>query len=304
MASNSDAMGKLVREGIPATIAASGRKPDVKTLDDNAYRAALLDKLDEETEGLRQADTPTAVLREAADVLEVLINIAASQGHTLDDMLHAAATKRSELGGFRDKVWLSIGAVAELNTLLNARYYGRDEVLHRPCPVPKRPGNYGWWFRRVPALIDTTQCQTRDGLVLLYTGISPSRPPSSGKPPSSQSLYHRIRYHYTGNAAGSTLRKTLGVLLGDELGIELRRVGSGTRLTFGPAGEAALSAWMSANAIVSWVVQQEPWLLEEELIANLDVPLNIHGNAHNRFYPTLKRLRADAVAKARSLPIA
>ncbi len=38
--------------------------------------------------------------------------------------------------------------------------------------------------------------------------------------------------HYAGNAEGSTLRKTLGCLLADELGIELRRVGSGTRKTF------------------------------------------------------------------------
>ena len=48
---------------------------------------------------------------------------------------------------------------------------------------------------------------------------------------------------YRGNAYGSTLRLTLGCLLADQLGIELRRVGSGTRLTFGD-GEQALSEWM------------------------------------------------------------
>jgi hypothetical protein len=138
---------------------------------------------------------------------------------------------------------------------------------------------------------------------LLYTGISPSRPPTNGKPPSRQSLYHRIRYHYTGNAEGSTLRKTLGVLLAHELGIQLRRVGSGTRRTFGPAGEATLSQWMAENALVSWVVCDEPWVLEEELIASLDVPLNLQGNAHNDFYPTLKQLRAEAEQAARTLPV-
>ncbi|MER6923283.1 GIY-YIG nuclease family protein [Streptomyces spiralis] len=54
----------------------------------------------------------------------------------------------------------------------------------------------------------------------------------------------RGRYHYRGNAAGSTLRLTLGCLFG----LELRRVGSGTRLTFGRVGEARLSQWMAANA--------------------------------------------------------
>ncbi|WP_323183900.1 MULTISPECIES: GIY-YIG nuclease family protein [unclassified Streptomyces] len=54
---------------------------------------------------------------------------------------------------------------------------------------------------------------------------------------SAQNLRKRVRYHYRGNAAGSTLRLTLGCLLG----LELRRVGSGKRMTSGKAGEAAMS---------------------------------------------------------------
>ena len=54
----------------------------------------------------------------------------------------------------------------------------------------------------------------------------------NGRSPSRQTLQDRVRYHYGGNAEGSTLRKTLGILLADELGIELRRVGSGKRMTF------------------------------------------------------------------------
>lgn len=188
-------------------------------------------------------------------------------------------------------------------TLFHAPYYSRSEILRRPYPVPRSPGVYGWWFRQIPGAIDTARCEKRDELTLLYTGISPSRPPTNGKPPSTQSLFHRIRYHYTGNAEGSTLRKTLGVLLAEELGIQLRRVGSGTRRTFGPAGEAALSQWMSENALVSWIVDDEPWVLEETLIASLDVPLNLQGNARNLFYPTLKALRAQAEAVARNLPV-
>jgi len=61
---------------------------------------------------------------------------------------------------------------------------------------------------------------------LLYIGISPSSPPANGKEPSKQSLQHRLPYHYRGNAEGSTLRLTLGCLLANQLGIELRCVGS------------------------------------------------------------------------------
>jgi hypothetical protein len=55
----------------------------------------------------------------------------------------------------------------------------------------------------------------------------------------------RNRYHYRGNAEGSTLRLTLGCLLSSSLGLRLRRVGSGKRLTFAD-GEARLSESMSA----------------------------------------------------------
>ena len=168
--------------------------------------------------------------------------------------------------------------------------------------MPAQSGVYGWWFRRLPSSFDTSLCLTREGLTLLYTGISPKRPPSSGGRPSRQTLRDRIRYHYTGNAEGSTLRKTLGILLADELGIELRRVGSGSRMTFG-TGEAKLSGWMAESALVGWIVDPEPWLLEEHLIASLDVPLNLEGNARNAFHPRLTAMRAAAVARARELDV-
>ncbi|MFI1843303.1 GIY-YIG nuclease family protein [Streptomyces microflavus] len=116
---------------------------------------------------------------------------------------------------------------------------------------------------------------------------------------STQSLRKRVRYHYRGNAAGSTLRLTLGCLLG----LELRRVGSGKRMTFGKAGEAALSQWMADNARVSWVEQDEPWTSESQLISRLDLPLNLDQNGHNAFHSRLKELRAQARQRARELPI-
>jgi hypothetical protein len=74
----------------------------------------------------------------------------------------------------------------------------------------------------------------RVGRILRRAGW-PSAPPKNGKAPSSQSLQTRVRYHYSGNAEGSTLRLTHGCLLAKELGIELRRVGSGERMTFSTA---------------------------------------------------------------------
>lgn len=181
------------------------------------------------------------------------------------------------------------------------RVYSCEEVLARPSPVPAQDGVYGWWFRKLPRLVAADGCRQHQGLTLLYVGISPNRPPLNRRSPSRQSLQDRIKYHYTGNAEGSTLRKTLGCLLGDELGIQLRRVGSGTRMTF-VEGEQALSAWMAENAYVSWIVRDRPWDLEDELITALGVPLNLQGNQHNRFHSALTDVRASCVAWARSLP--
>ncbi|WP_331459525.1 GIY-YIG nuclease family protein [Nonomuraea sp. SBT364] len=100
-------------------------------------------------------------------------------------------------------------------------------------------------------------------------------------------------------AEGSTLRLSLGCLLG----LELRRVGSGRRLTFGQAGEKALTAWMADHARVCWIQQDEPWTGESELIAKLDLPLNLDQNRHHAFHPYLSGLRASARARARNLPI-
>jgi hypothetical protein len=181
------------------------------------------------------------------------------------------------------------------------RVYSRADVLTRPSPVPAQDGVYGWWFRELPPLVLADGCHQHQGLWLLYAGISPNRPSQDGRPPSKQTLRDRIKYHYTGNAEGSTLRKTRGRLLANDLKIQLRRVGSGNRMTF-VEGEQALSSWMAENAYVSWVGRDRPWELEDELIAALGLPLNLQGNPHNRVH-SVRRVRARCVAQARALPV-
>lgn len=187
--------------------------------------------------------------------------------------------------------------------LMQAPLVGAAEVLARPSPIPAAPGVYAWFFRNVPPGVPVDGCLIRDGMPLLYVGISPKAPPTNGTPVSRQTLRSRVRYHYRGNAEGSTLRLTLGCLLADALGIELRRVGSGKRLTFG-SGEAALSGWMAANALVSWVEHPRPWEAEEALIRSASLPLNLQGNQRHPFHSHLTVIRATAKERARFLPMA
>ncbi|MFH8756240.1 GIY-YIG nuclease family protein [Streptomyces atroolivaceus] len=182
------------------------------------------------------------------------------------------------------------GDVVEATTLINPhRLWSAQEVLVRPSPLPAAAGVYGWHFKQPPR-------PDLDAGRLLYIGIAPRY---MANRTSTQNLRKRVRYHYRGNAAGSTLRLTLGCLLG----LELRRVGSGKRMTFGKAGEATLSQWMADNARVCWIEQDQPWGLESYLISQLDLPLNLDQNRHNTYHSRLKELRAQARQRARELPI-
>ncbi|MDQ0825591.1 hypothetical protein QFZ60_001764 [Arthrobacter sp. B2I5] len=198
-----------------------------------------------------------------------------------------------------------INDIAEVITqlLMPARLYTREEVLERPSPVLKVPGIYAWYFDELPPGVDVRGCHTIPEGVLLYVGIAPKEPPRNGTRPSTQTLWHRIRYHYRGNAEGSTLRLTLGCHLASTLNIALRRVGSGTRLTFTADGERQITEWMSRHARVTWAQTDLPWLPEAQAIKQLSLPLNLQGNSRHPYYATLKALRAEHKAIARALPI-
>src|ERR1700730_468950 len=109
------------------------------------------------------------------------------------------------------------------------RLYSASDIGSRPCPVSASPGLYAFYFKEAPPGIDTRGCHRVDQRALLYVGIAPKPPPLNGRAPSKSHLRQRLRTHYFGNAAGSTLRRTLGCLLSDQLAIHMRRVGSGGR---------------------------------------------------------------------------
>ncbi|HGG9149041.1 TPA: GIY-YIG nuclease family protein [Enterobacter cloacae] len=200
----------------------------------------------------------------------------------------------------KNKITKQISKVSRMFDFYPEKIYSRTEVMSKPSPVPPVNGIYFWWFKEIPPGVPTEGCVTSDGYTLLYVGISPDQ---RGKPNSRSNLKKRIKTHYSGNAAGSTLRRTLGVLLSSSSGFPLRRVGSGSRMTFTHTGEQWLDVWMEKNARVHWIPVEAPWELEDKLIASIPLPLNIQGNAHE-FKITLSEMRRLAATEARLMEIA
>ena len=143
-------------------------------------------------------------------------------------------------------------------------------------------------------------CFTHDGLTLLYIAGSPDK---KGKANSTQNLQQRVRYHFKGNADGSTLRRSLGILLAKESGYSLRRVGSGKKMTLTNKGEQWLDLWMQENAFVTWIENEEPWDLENKLLNSLSIPLNIQGNKHHPYASLLAQIRSLAIVQAEAADV-
>ncbi|MZP30418.1 phosphoribosyl-ATP pyrophosphohydrolase [Heliobacterium undosum] len=93
---------KLVRDLIPQIILRAGKYPETRVADDAEYRELLLAKLQEEMQEYLASGSP----EELADILEVLIALAESDGLSWAEIEALADQKREERGAFRDKIVL------------------------------------------------------------------------------------------------------------------------------------------------------------------------------------------------------
>ena len=98
-------MGKLVRDGIPDIIRASGAEPVLRVLDQEEYRTALLEKLVEEAEEASASDSEH-LLEELADVYEIILAALKLHDWSVTDLVSAARRKADERGVFGERIWL------------------------------------------------------------------------------------------------------------------------------------------------------------------------------------------------------
>jgi hypothetical protein len=175
--------------------------------------------------------------------------------------------------------------------LQKAPLYIRDRIDWSGLLPPAQPGVYGWWFLEgsLP-MVPTMGCLKREDRTLLYVGVARK------KANATTILADRILgCHFDGKATNSTLRSSLGVLLGKQLGTIPTRV-SATNWNFG-RGESKLSDWMLRTAAVNWVVANDRKTrldLEDYLIQTCDLPLNLDRNERHPFHHILATLRLVA----------
>lgn len=94
---------KLIRDKIPEIITANGQKPAVSTLNDDDYKLALLDKLVEEAQELKESNGD---IGERADVAEVLRAIDKAYAMPDDEIQRVVKEKRKERGAFERRLYL------------------------------------------------------------------------------------------------------------------------------------------------------------------------------------------------------
>ena len=96
---------KLVRDKIPEIIRSNGEEPETRILSDEEYKTELEKKLLEEYHEVLNAEG-TNRIEELADMLEVMISLAALEEKSLDDIIVEADKKREKRGGFKEKIYL------------------------------------------------------------------------------------------------------------------------------------------------------------------------------------------------------
>jgi len=180
---------------------------------------------------------------------------------------------------------------------LNAKQYTISECISHKSELPKS-GIYGWYFAKDAfknAIVNVPYdgCVGNLGYSLLYVGIGPSGAVSKKPSKKPRILSDRlIKNHFNGSARNSTVRKSIGCLLREELGLIPRKM-AGDKFNFGDS-EEILSKWLRSNARVAFVAVDDPWLYEGEIISKLQPPLNINGDPHP-FSKILENLRAETL---------
>jgi predicted house-cleaning noncanonical NTP pyrophosphatase (MazG superfamily) len=118
-------MAKLIRDRIPEDMKARGYKPELRQVQGGELLAALLEKLVEEAQEVRDS---CGCLQELGDVYTVLKYIAEATGYPISAVQLAAHEKTQRLGGFSDGlIWVNNDDTSELAKAATEGYRKAEE---------------------------------------------------------------------------------------------------------------------------------------------------------------------------------
>lgn len=98
-------LNKLVRDNIAADMKRLGQRPAYKKLSDTQYKRALLAKLEEEVGEIKLSDNMD-MIKELADVLEVIEALSVQAGVDFKQIRQMQKVRRQERGGFDKRVYI------------------------------------------------------------------------------------------------------------------------------------------------------------------------------------------------------
>lgn len=145
------------------------------------------------------------------------------------------------------------------------------------------PGVYAWWVcpGALPGI--SGRAHPAGDLELIYVGIARSGPTSRA------TLRSRVvSNHIRGTTGQSTLRRSLASLLWGSQGWRSRLA---DRPLLVPQDEQRLTGWMQEHLRLTWVTHAEPWMVEAEMIASLQPPLNQSANRTHPLYGHVRDAR-------------
>jgi predicted house-cleaning noncanonical NTP pyrophosphatase (MazG superfamily) len=96
---------KLIRDKIPQIIEATGKKAEIRIMDEDEYTKMLNVKLQEELDEYKVAGESDQIA-ELADSVEVVYAILDNHGISLEEFEKIRLSKRDKRGGFKEKLLL------------------------------------------------------------------------------------------------------------------------------------------------------------------------------------------------------
>ena len=199
----------------------------------------------------------------------------------------------------------SQAAIYETNNMISQDEFSLfDPQKTRASVLPDKPGNYIIVLRSTSSLPIKVQISTTPILTSFQHKKEKYNVVYVGK--SSKSLRIRdYKQQFTGTAGNSTIRKSLGCLLGFKLIPRDINSPQNGKTTFDEFDERTLTEWMKDNLLLFYYANNDYANVEKELIRTYNPPLNLQGNFNKTnldFRKELSALRSCTSAKQAPIP--